>query len=559
MSEFDYIVVGAGSAGCVLAARLAARPGTRVALIEAGKRLRSPWLRVPLGFGRLVRNESVLWPYQTAPEPALGGRRIAFPRGRLLGGSGSINGLVFLRGAPGDYDAWEEAGAAGWSYRDVLPWFRRLERNLIADADRNYHGDDGPLPVSRITPSPAARAFVHAAMEAGYPYNGDFNGASPYGAGFAPANMEGGKRVSPADAYLRPALKSGADIALFLSATVERLEIAGRRVEGVLIRRPDGSTEKLVARRETILAAGVVNTPQLLMLSGIGPASELAGFGIPVIEDLPVGEGLQDHALARLSFRARNVVTLNRIVANPLRAGLAGLQYLLRRTGPLSVAASEAVLMADLPGSRGSHTAPDVLIQFANFLIEDYQRGLSPEDGFVYSVCLCRPESRGRVRLGGPSTEDAPIIEANYFGVEEDMERTVAGLRILENLARQPSLARIIERRVLPVRIESDDDLRAHIRETATTVFHPCGTCPMGTGQRAVVTPDLRLRGFDGLRIADASVMPSIPSTNIHAATIMIAERAAEMVQAAGHTAAAVHRDTRKPESWSSEPLSVTR
>ncbi|MGI6852354.1 GMC family oxidoreductase [Mesorhizobium sp. 1B3] len=532
MPEFDYIVAGAGSAGCVLAARLAARPGTRVALIEAGKRLRSPWLRIPLGFGRLVRNERVLWPYRTAPEPALGGRQVAFPRGKLLGGSGSINGLVFLRGAPSDYDAWEVAGATGWSYRDVLPWFRKLEHHLVAGADPEFHGEDGPVSVSQITPSPAARAFVAAAMEAGYPRNDDFNGASPYGVGFAPANVKGGQRISPADAYLLPTLKSGADITLFLSTTVERLEIADKRVTGVLVRRPDGSTMELSARRETILATGVVNTPQILMLSGIGPAAHLSDFGIPVVQHLPVGEGLQDHALARLSFRSRNVVTLNRVVANPLRGSMAGLQYLLRRSGPLSVAASEAVLMADLPGSVKKHAGPDVLIQFANFLIENYQRGLGPEDGFVYSVCLCRPESRGRVLLGGHSIADAPIIEANYFGVEEDMERTVAGLRLLENLAHQPSLARIIERRVLPVQMESDDDLRAHIRETATTVFHPCGTCPIGTDSKAVVTPDLRLRGFEGLRIADASVMPSVPSTNIHAATIMIAERAANMIQA---------------------------
>lgn len=533
VTEFDYIVIGGGSAGCVLAARLAARPGTSVALVEAGERIRSPWLRVPLGFGKLVRDERVLWPYQTAPEPALAERSVNFPRGRLLGGSGSINGLVFLRGAPSDYDAWEQEGAAGWSWNDVLPWFRRLESNLADGVDPEYHGEDGPIPVSRITPSPAARAFVQAAVEAGHARNDDFNGASPYGAGFAPANIRNGLRVSPADAYLAPALKSGANITLFLSTTVERLNIAGGRVQDIALRRPDGTTTTLSARRETILTAGVVNTPQLLMLSGIGPAEHLRGLGIPVVQDLPVGEGLQDHALARLSFRSRNVVTLNRVVANPLRAGLAGLQYLVRRTGPLAIAAAEAVLMADLPGPDGKRKpGPDVLIQFANFLIEDYQRGLSPNSGFVYSVCLCRPESRGRVRLAGASIKDAPVIEAGYFSAEADIDRTVAGLRMLENLSRQPALARIIERRILPASMDSDEDLRAHIRDTATTVFHPCGTCAMGTGPQAVVTPDLRLRGVDNLRIADASVMPSIPSTNIHAATIMIAERAAGFLAA---------------------------
>jgi len=531
--QVDYVIVGAGSAGCVLAARLTEKPGVTVALIEAGGADSNPWIRVPLGFGKLVRNPSVLWDYHTAPEPALGGRQLSFPRGRVLGGSSSVNGLVWLRGARQDFDGWAEAGATGWGFDDVLPYFRRSERMLAPTEDAELHGYDGPVPVSIGQPSAAARAFVAAAREAGHRLNPDFNGAHLHGVGFAPTNIERGRRVSMADAYLRPAMRRKAGIHLVLNARVTRLLIEDGRAAGVMLALPDGTEQTIRAVRETILAAGVTNSPQLLMLSGIGPAGHLKDMGITPLCDLPVGEGLQDHVLVRTGYRSRNVLTLNGVMKNPLRQLMAGLDYAFARRGPLAIAATEACLFADVlprPETAAPDHAPDVQIQFANFLIEDYQRGLGPAQGFVYSVCVCRPHSRGAVRLASPDPAAAPVINVNYLADARDMATTLAGLRLCMALSRQPALEAITSRRIAPVAADSDADLTHYARETAATVFHPCGTVRMGEGPNFALTPDLRVKGIRDLRVCDASVMPLIPSTNIHAATVMVAEKAAALI-----------------------------
>ncbi|MCR6670151.1 GMC family oxidoreductase [Devosia ginsengisoli] len=534
--QVDYVIVGAGSAGCVLAARLTEKPGVTVALVEAGGPDSNPWIRVPLGFGKLVRNPSVLWDYRTQPEPALDGRQLSFPRGRVLGGSSSVNGLVWLRGARQDFDDWAEAGASGWSFEDVLPYFRRSERMLAPSEDTALHGYEGPVPVSTGRPSAAARAFVAAAQEAGHSANPDFNGARLHGAGFAPTNIVRGRRVSMADAYLRPALRRQAKIFSVLGATVTSLIMEEGRAAGVRLRLADGSRHVIRAGRETILAAGVTNTPQLLMLSGIGPAGHLRDMNIAPLVDLPVGDGLQDHVLARTGYHSRDVLTLNGVMKNPLRQVAAGLEYAFARRGPLAIAATEACLFADIlprveavaPGH-----APDVQIQFANFLIEDYQRGLGPTQGFVYSVCVCRPHSRGTIRLTSPDPAAPPAIQANYLVDERDMSATLAGLRLCMTLSKQPALQAITTRRVAPINADSDADLAAYVRETAATVFHPCGTVRMGQGGDAALTPDLRVKGIRDLRVCDASVMPIIPSTNIHAATVMVAEKAADLILSA--------------------------
>ena len=532
--QVDYVIVGAGSAGCVLAARLTETPGVTIALIEAGGADSNRWIGVPLGFGKLVRNASVLWDYRTEPEPALDGRQLSFPRGRVLGGSSSVNGLVWLRGARQDFDGWAEAGAPGWSFDEVLPYFRRSERMLAPSEDRALHGYDGPVPVCVGRPSAAAQAFVAAARQAGHAPNSDFNGARLHGVGFAPTNIERGRRVSMADAYLRPALRRKARIFSLLGATVTSLIMEDGRAAGVRLRRADGSEHVIRAGRETILAAGVTNTPHLLMLSGIGPAEHLREVGIAPLADLPVGEGLQDHVLARTGYHSRDVLTLNGVMNNPLRQVAAGLEYALARRGPLAIAATEACLFADVmprTDSAADH-APDVQIQFANFLIEDYKRGLGATQGFVYSVCVCRPRSRGTVRLSGPDPKFPPVIRANYLTDERDMATTIAGLKLCLSLSRQPAFAAITADRVAPVNVDSDAELISYVRQTAATVFHPCGTARMGQGPDAVVTPDLRVKGVRGLRVCDASVMPIIPSTNIHAATVMIAEKAADLIRA---------------------------
>ncbi|QDZ12888.1 GMC family oxidoreductase [Devosia ginsengisoli] len=530
----DYVIVGAGSAGCVLAARLTEKPGVTVALVEAGGADSNPWIRVPLGFGKLVRNPSVLWDYRTEPEPALGGRQLSFPRGRVLGGSSSVNGLVWLRGARQDFDGWAKSGASGWSFDEVLPYFRRSERMLAPSDDTALHGYEGPVPVSNGRPSAAARAFVAAAQQAGHAANPDFNGARLHGAGLAPTNIERGRRVSMADAYLRPALRRQAGIFSVLGATVSSLIMEEGRAAGVRLRLADGSQHTIRAGRETILAAGVTNTPQLLMLSGIGPAAHLRDMDIAPIADLPVGDGLQDHVLARTGYHSRDVLTLNGVMRNPLRQVAAGLEYAFARRGPLAIAATEACLFADvLPRGDSSDHAPDVQIQFANFLIEDYQRGLGPTQGFVYSVCVCRPHSRGTIRLASPDPAASPAIQANYLADDRDMAATLAGLRLCMNLSRQPALQAITARRVAPIDTDSDAALADYVRETAATVFHPCGTVRMGQGADAALTPDLRVKGIRDLRVCDASVMPVIPSTNIHAATVMVAEKAADLILAA--------------------------
>jgi choline dehydrogenase len=532
---FDHVVVGAGAAGCVVAARLAEAGAGTVALVEAGGPDHSPWIRIPIGFARLMNDSRLNWGYATEPEPGLDGRRVPWPRGRVLGGSGSINGLVFLRGAPGDFDLWERLGAAGWGWKDVLPFFRRSETNLVPGLDPALHGQDGPIPVSPITrPSRVAAAFVEAAAAGGFRRNPDFNGAELEGAGFVTLNTRGGRRVTTAMAHLRPQLRRGA-VALLLRQQAERITFDGRRATGVLLRSADGGETRLTARREVVLAAGAVNTPKLLMLSGLGPAASLGALGIPVVADLPgVGCNLQDHVLARLVFRCRERITLNDALRSPAGLARIGLEYLLRQGGPLAISAAEASLFARLPGlppSTSAGAGPDVQFQVANFSLDSYASGLHRFPGFIVSATVCRPESRGAVRLRTPDPRAPPLIAANYLTEPYDRAVLVEGLRLGRRIAATPPLASLVETEHRPGReAATEEALLRHIRATAGTVFHPCGTCAMGDGPLAVLDPSLRVRGVGGLRVIDASAMPTIPSTNIHAATIMLAERGAALM-----------------------------
>jgi choline dehydrogenase len=526
--EFDVVVAGAGSAGCVLATRLTENPAISLCLIEAGARDRNPWIHIPLGFGKLVPNPAVNWGYETEPEPQLGGRRLSWPRGKVLGGSGSINGLVFLRGAPSDYDGWEALGATGWGYKDVLPYFKRMEHNVRgADA---YRGQGGPMTISDIKkPSATAKAFVEACARLQYPLNPDFNGERIDGVGMVQLNVRNGWRCSTAVGYLKPNLKRK-NLQLMTRTHVRRILLEGKRAVGVEVEQ-GGAVKRIGARREVIVSGGAINSPVLLMNSGIGPAAELRQVGVEVRHDLPgVGKNLQDHVQARFTFLTRAPGTLNEILTSTRQQALMALEWLFSRSGQLAVGATEGTLFAR---SSPNEPVPDLQFQCTNFSTEHLTLGLDRWPGFGFNFCVCRPKSRGEIRLADGSGRSRPRIFANYFSDPEgdDMRRSVAAFHIGRQIIATEPYRSLIFREVRPgAHVVDDKDIRGFIRQVAGTVYHPCGTCRMGQDEEAVVDPDLRVRGIESLRVADASVMPAIPTPNIHPATIMIAEKGADII-----------------------------
>jgi choline dehydrogenase len=524
--EFDFVVAGAGSAGCVLATRLTENAATSLCLIEAGGRDRNPWIHIPLGFGRLVPKASVNWGYETEPEPHLDGRRLHWPRGKVLGGSGSINGLVFLRGAPSDYDGWEALGAKGWGYKDVLPYFKRMEHNVRgANA---YRGQGGPMVISDIkNPSATAKAFVEACSRLQHPRNPDFNGERIDGVGMVQLNVRKGWRWSTAAGYLKPNL-GRKNLKLMTRALVRRVLFEGRRAVGVELEQGN-ITKRIRARREVILSGGAINSPLLLMNSGVGPAAELKEVGIETHHDLPgVGKNLQDHVQGRFTFLTRAPGTLNEILTSTRQQARMALEWLLSGSGQLAVGATEGTLFAK---SDPSEPVPDLQFQCTNFSTEHLTLGLDRWPGFGFNFCVCRPKSRGEIRLADASGRSKPRIFANYFSDEDDMRRSVAAFRIGRRIIATEPYRSLIFCEVRPgAHVVEESEIRAFIRQVAGTVFHPCGTCRMGQDDKAVVDCELRVRGIDGLRVADASVMPVIPSPNIQPATIMIAEKGSDLI-----------------------------
>jgi choline dehydrogenase len=524
--EFDVVVAGGGSAGCVLAARLTEKPATTLCLIEAGGRDRNPWIHIPLGFGKLVPNPGVNWGYETEPEPHLNGRRLSWPRGKVLGGSGSINGLVFLRGAPSDYDGWEALGAKGWGYKDVLPYFKRMEHNVRgADA---YRGQRGPMTISDIkNPSATAKAFVEACMRLQYPLNSDFNGERIDGVGMVQLNVRNGWRCSTAAGYLKPNL-ARKNLKLMTRTLVRRILFEGRRAVGVEVE-ADGTIKRIGARREVIVSGGAINSPVLLMNSGVGPAAELKDVGIDVRHDLPgVGKNLQDHVQARFTFLTRMPGTLNEILKSRPQQVRMALEWLMSRSGQLAVGATEGTLFAK---SNPAEPVPDLQFQCTNFSTEHLTLGLDRWPGFGFNFCVCRPKSRGEIKLADATGRSKPRIFANYFSDDDDMRRSVAAFYIGRQIIATEPYRSLIFAEVRPgPHVVDEDEIRAFIRQVAGTVYHPCGTCRLGQDDKAVVDTELRVRGLEGLRVADASVMPAIPSPNIHPATIMIAEKASDAI-----------------------------
>jgi choline dehydrogenase len=527
--EADVIILGAGSAGCVLAARLTETPSCRVILLEAGGADSNRWIHIPLGFGKTFADPTVNWCYETEPDAGAAGRRIFWPRGKVLGGSSSINGMVYIRGQAEDFDLWRQMGCTGWSYDDVLPYFRRSEHNTRFTDE--WHGTGGPLCVSDVAQrNPICEAFIAAAEGEGFPRNDDFNGARQEGTGYHQTTTRRGRRCSTAVGYLRPALQR-ANLRVMTGALAERVLFEGRRAVGVVFRQ-DGVSRTARAGREVILCGGAINSPQVLMLSGIGPSAHLAELGIPVMVDAPgVGQGMQDHYAAGFKLKCRLPITVNDVMLSPVRKLRAGLQYYLLRRGPLAVIAAEAALFTR---TRPELETPDIKLSVSAFSSDRPQDGLHPWSGFSLGTWQLRPESRGEIRLKSAEPADAPLIRPNYLATATDRRTLVAGLRIGRRLLASAPMQRLVESEYQPgSAVQTDDELLDYGRRFGGTTFHPTSTCRMGTDPMAVVDPELRVRGIGGLRVADASVMPTVVSGNTNAGAIMIGEKAADLVRRA--------------------------
>lgn len=523
--QADFVIVGGGTAGCVLADRLSACGRYQILLIEAGGADRNPWIHIPLGYGKLFNHPRLDWRFTTVSQAALDGRSISVPRGKVLGGSSSTNGLLYVRGQREDYDDWASMGNVGWSFEDVLPYFRKGEAQQHgADA---YHGADGPIAVrDPVDPHELAEAFIESAAATGIPRTNDFNGATQEGAGYYQMTVRGVRRCSTATGYLKRARRRP-NLRVLTGALVERILVEEGRAAMVEFRR-NGRLCRAVAGCEVILATGAITSPHLLMLSGIGPAAELGAMGIPVISDrAEVGRGLQDHLNIRSSYTANRPITMNDRLGSVLGQVGAGLEYLLKGRGPLTIAAGYGGAFYRAEGDSGR---PDTQAYLLLFSTDRMGTRLLPNSGFMTSAYQLRPQSRGSIRLANPDPSAPPLIDPAYLSAEEDRRLSLAGMKKLRAIMRAAPMAGYLADAGDPPLDCDDETLMAHIRQRSSAGHHFAGSCRMGDDEAAVVDPRLRVRGVRGLRIVDASIMPALVSGNTNAPVIMIAEKGADMI-----------------------------
>ncbi len=529
MSEgIDYIIVGAGSAGCVLAARLSEDPATRVLLLEAGPPDRSIWIHLPIGYGKTMWSPTYNWCYHTDPDPNMNDRRIYWPRGKTLGGSSSINGLIYIRGQREDFDQWAALGNQGWGYDDVLPYFIKSEHNQRGSSD--FHGSGGPLKVSDIgAKHELIEAFIDGAGECGVPRTDDFNGERQEGAGYYQLTTWKGWRCSTAKAYLAPARKR-TNLRVETGAHATGLIFDGQRVVGVNFTQ-GGTQMSARCNAEVLLAAGAIQSPQLLQLAGIGPAPLLQSHGIAVRHHLPgVGENLQDHLQIRLIYECAKPITTNDQLNSWVGQMKLGLQWLLFRSGPLAVGINQGgCFMRTMPDS----TTPDIQFHVATLSAEMAGGNVHPYSGFTMSVCQLRPESRGHIRIKSSDPFAPPEMQPNYLSTPLDRASALAGVKAARAIAAAPAMRAYVKREVKPgPDVDDDSALLEFCRNNGATIFHPSGTCRMGNDAMAVVDARLRVHGMDGLRVIDCSAMPVLVSGNTNAPVVMMAEKAADMIRA---------------------------
>jgi choline dehydrogenase len=525
--SIDYIVVGAGSAGCVMANRLS-EDGANVVLLEAGPKDVNPFIHIPAGVRTLLYNKSINWMYSSEPEPGSGGRRIQWPRGTVVGGSSSINGMQYVRGNSTDYDGWAQRGCKGWSYDEILPFFRKSE-DFLESGDSAYRGRGGPLKVEEArTILPLTDLFVEAAQQAGFPLTADYNGAQQEGVGYSQMTRMGRRRASTAQTFLAEA-KGRSNLKIETDAMAAKLLFEGKKCVGVSFRQ-GGQMRELRADREVVVCGGAINSPHLLQVSGIGPGAHLQSLGIETLHDLPgVGDNLSDHYVVRIAHRVKNAVSMNQQARFP-RVVPEVIRWVLRGDGALTFGATSAMMFTR---SREGLSSPDLQLLFAPVSFEpDRKNVLERKPGMAVAICPARPESRGTIMAGSADPFEPAVIRPNYLSAESDLHVLKAGIEQTRKVFAAPALANYTEGEVRPgTPMDTIEQVREYAQSQGTTIYHPVGTCKMGEDPMAVVDSRLRVHGIDGLRVIDASVMPTVTTGNTNAPTIMIAEKGAAMIR----------------------------